>query len=260
MTISVLMGVYNCETTLVEALDSLYNQTYKDFEIILCDDGSNDNTYQIAQDYSRKVENIVLLKNDNNQGLNYTLNKCLKFAKGLYVARMDGDDISLPERFSLQIEYLNSNPEIDFVSSAMIYFDGSGDFKIGKVKQYPSKKDFVSGTPFCHAPAMIRYKAIVNVGGYTENKRLIRVEDYHLWFKLYSVGYKGYNFSIPLYKMRDDRKALKRRKFKYRLNEFYVRIIGFKMLDLPFYYYIFAFKPILIGLLPVFVYNYLHRS
>ena len=94
--ISVLMGVYNCASTLPEALDSLYSQTYKDFKIILCDDGSQDNTYKIAKEYVEKYDNIVLISNGKNKGLNYTLNHCLEYADTEYCARMDGDDISLP--------------------------------------------------------------------------------------------------------------------------------------------------------------------
>ena len=72
--ISVIIGIYNCASTLVEALDSLYAQTYQNFKIILCEDGSGDNTYQIAKDYASKHDNIVLLKNEKNMGLNSTLN------------------------------------------------------------------------------------------------------------------------------------------------------------------------------------------
>ena len=78
--ISVIMGIYNCASTLVEALDSLYAQTYKDFKIILCEDGSTDNTYEIAKQFSSWHDNIVLLKNECNMGLNFTLNRCLEYA------------------------------------------------------------------------------------------------------------------------------------------------------------------------------------
>ena len=97
--ISVIMGIYNCASTLQEALDSLYTQTFQDFEIILCDDGSSDNTYQVAEENVKTHKNIVLLRNEANRGLNQTLNKCLMVARGEYIARMDGDDRSLPHRF-----------------------------------------------------------------------------------------------------------------------------------------------------------------
>ena len=97
--ISVIMGIYNCASTLVEALDSLYAQTYQDFKIILCEDGSTDDTFEVAQQYASRHDNIVLIRNDKNMGLNYTLNRCLELVDTEYVARMDGDDISLPTRF-----------------------------------------------------------------------------------------------------------------------------------------------------------------
>ena len=87
--ISVIMGIYNCQDTLAEAMDSLLNQTYQDFEIVLCNDGSTDNTLAIAQDYvSRYPGKVVLIENEKNMGLNFTLNHCLQVARGKYIARM----------------------------------------------------------------------------------------------------------------------------------------------------------------------------
>ena len=259
--ISVIMGIYNCAPTLEEALDSLYTQTYKSFQIIMCDDGSTDNTYQIAETYAKKHNNIILIQNDQNRGLNYTLNHCLKYVNTEYVARMDGDDISLPARFEKEIAFLDSHPEIAIVSCPMIYFDEQGDYKYGKIPASdPQKFDFIHSTPFCHAPCMVRSIAYKNVQGYSVNKRLIRVEDYHLWFKMYAAGYKGHNLSEHLYKMRDDQNAVTRRSFRNRINEVYVKFIGYKMLNLPLYYYIFALRPIFVWLLPRSIYNYLHKK
>lgn len=257
--VSVIMGVYNCALYLQEALDSLYNQTFQDFEIILCDDGSCDNTYNIALENSKIHNNIILLRNKENKGLNYTLNRCLEYAKGEYIARMDGDDISLPTRFEKEFNFLEKNPDYDIVSCGMIYFDENGEFMRNKVNKYPEKQDLIKGTIFCHAPCMIRVNAYRAVGGYTESKRLLRMEDYHLWFKMYAKGYKGHNIDEALYMMRDDRNATKRRTFQTRLNEVYVRFIGYRMLNLPIYSYIYCLRPILVGLLPEYFYNYLHR-
>lgn len=258
--ISVIMGIYNCAPYLQEALDSLYNQTFQDFEIILCDDGSSDDTYKIALENSKMHNNIVLLKNEQNKGLNYTLNRCLEVAKGEYIARMDGDDISLSTRFEKEFNFLEKNPDYDIVSCGMIYFDENGEFMRNKVNKYPQKRDLIKGTIFCHAPCMIRVNAYRAVGGYTDSKRLLRMEDYHLWFKMYAEGYKGHNIDEALYMMRDDRNATKRRTFQSRLNEAYVRFIGYRMLKLPIYSYIYCLRPILVGLLPEFLYSYLHRK
>ena len=252
------MGIYNCASTLAESIESLLNQTYKDFELIMCDDGSIDETYLVAKRFSEQHDNIILLQNERNRGLNYTLNRCAQVASGEYFARQDGDDVSLPERFEKEIEILEKFPDISLVSSAMIHFDESGDFKTKYNSEIPQRKDFVAGPPFCHAPCMIRKDAFNAVGGYSESDKLLRVEDYHLWFKLYAFGFTGYNIQEPLYKMRDDRNAFSRRTLKNRLNESYVRYIGYKMLNLPFWNYISVIRPILVGLLPLCIYKYFH--
>lgn len=259
--ISVIMGIYNCASTLREAIDSLYSQTYKEFKIIMCDDGSTDSTYQIAKEYANQHDNVILIRNPHNMGLNHTLNHCLKYADTEYVARMDGDDISLPTRFEKEIQFLDSHPEYAIVSCPMIYFDENGDFMTGSAQTtFPQKKDFVKGTPFCHAPCMVRREAYLKVGGYSVDKKLLRVEDYHLWMKMYAAGYRGAVLNEPLYKMRDDRNAVARRTFRNRINEAYVRHIGFKMLGLPWYYQIYALRPLLVGLLPRPIYIYLHKK
>ena len=121
------MGIYNCAPTLAEAIDSILAQTYENWELILCDDGSADHTYNIADSYRQRYpEKIVLLKNEQNMGLNHTLNHCLDHATGEYIARMDGDDISLPERFEKELNYLLTHPEYAIVSSPMVYFDENG--------------------------------------------------------------------------------------------------------------------------------------
>ena len=88
------------------------------------------------------------------------------------------------------------------------------------MKPFPEKRDFLQGTPFCHAPCMVRAEAFAAVGGYAEDKKLLRVEDYDLWTRMYAAGFRGMNLDHPLYLMRDDRNAVKRRKFRYRINEF----------------------------------------
>lgn len=192
-------------------------------------------------------------------GLNYTLNKCLDAAKGIYIARMDGDDLCAPERFEKQVRFLEEHPEYAIVSSAMTHFDENGIFRTTQLKDFPQPLDLVYANPFCHAPVMIRAEAYRAVGGYTVDKRMLRVEDVNLWFKLYAAGYRGHNIPEPLYGMRDDRNATARRKFRYRINSTYTRIKGFQSLGIPLRYYPYAFIPVLVGLLPKPLYNYLHK-
>jgi len=257
--ISVLMGVYNCASTLREALDSLYAQTYKDFNIILCNDGSVDETFKIAEEYARRYSNIMLISNEENKGLNYTLNRCLEYADTEFCARMDGDDISLPTRFEKEIKFLDEHQEYAIVSCPMMYFDDAGVFLTGKENGEPEINSYVKGTFFCHAPCMVRTEAYKKVGGYSVSPRLIRVEDYHLWAKMYAAGYRGYNLPECLYKMRDDRNAKRRRTWQARKNEMYVKYVGAKMLNIPWYYMIYILKPLLAYLAPNWLYTLFHK-
>lgn len=260
VTISVIMGIYNCATTLHEAVNSILNQTVSDWELIMCDDGSSDNTYELALEYASKFpEKIIVLKNQENLGLNATLNRCLEVAEGEFIARMDADDTCSPTRFAEELSVLQREPEIAIVSTDMTYFDESGVWGIASHPEYPQPKDFLHGTPFCHAPCMVRREAYDAVGGYSVDKKLLRVEDYHLWLKMYVSGFCGKNVHDPLYQMRDDRNAYGRRKFRYRLNEAYVKCLAVKQLHLPVWGYAFALRPILVGLLPSWLYDKLHK-
>ena len=260
--ISILMGIYNCAKTLPEAVDSILAQTYPNWELILCDDGSADDTYAIAENYRQQYpEKIILLKNERNMGLNHTLNHCLQHATGEYIARMDGDDVSLPERFEKELTFLQTHPEFAIVSCPMIYFDETGDWRIGSCScEEPVSRMLVRGTVHCHAPCMVRAEAMRQVGGYSVDKKLLRVEDWHLWMKLYAAGYRGKNLTEPLYKMRDDQAAAGRRKFRYRFNEAYVCLLVIKHFKLPLWNCVFALRPILVGMLPLPLYSYLHRK
>lgn len=248
--ISVLMGIYNCASTLEEAVWSIHSQTYTNWELILCDDGSTDDTYQEAERLAAIDQRIVLLKNPENQGLNYTLNNCLAHASGDYIARMDGDDTCLPERFEKQVAFLEAHPEFDIVSTPMILFDESGEWGRTKAKEYPTPEDVVCGSPICHAPVMMRKACMDAVGGYTVDKRMLRVEDVNLWIKLYAAGFRCYNLSEPLYRMRNDQNALNRRKYRYRVNSTYVRLQGCKAMKLGPKCYVKSFRPMLNGLVP----------
>lgn len=265
-SISIIMGIYNCAETLSEAIESILCQTYDNWKLIMCDDGSSDNTYEIANNYKKLYPNkIVLIKNDKNMGLNYTLNHCLKYVEGEYVARMDGDDLSLPNRFEKEVEFLDKNPQYAIVSTPMFFFDQNGVWGKGTAIEIPKISDFVFHPPFhCHAPCMIRTEAILKVGGYTVDKKLLRYEDCNLWYKLYAAGFRGYNLQEPLYKMRDDRNAYKRRTMDSRIRAVYVQWKGFRMIKMPIIYYPFLvielIKGVLLCIIPEQLYSVLHRK
>ncbi len=259
--VSIIMGIYNCEATLDDALQSIKDQTYENWQLVLCDDGSTDSTYLIAKSFAqRNTDRVILLQNPENMGLNRTLNRCLEAADGDYIARQDGDDASAPQRLEQEVALLEQKPEYVIVSTAMTLFDDRGDWGSIQRLEQPKPQDLIRGTPFAHAPSMMRAEAIRAVGGYSEAAKFTRVEDYHLWYKMYREGFRGYNIPDALYRCRDDRDAQDRRKFKYRWNECYVRWLiyrefGYGIRQLPQ-----VVKPLLVGLLPSSIYRRLHRQ
>lgn len=259
--ITVLMAIYNCSSTLAEALDSLLSQTYQGFKVILCDDCSTDDTYAVAQQYVNKYpEKFILIKNEVNSKLPKSLNNCLQYADTEYVARMDGDDISKPERFEKEIDFLDKHPEYAVVSTAMEYFDESGVFMISKPIERPSQKEFIASSPHAHAPAMIRTSVMKSVGGYTCKRWTQRGQDVYLWAKIYSYGYRGYNLLQPLYSMRDDNNAFKRRSVKEGLLAVIRTYDIYKMMHIPIVYYYTIFRPFIVAIMPRFIYDSFHRS
>lgn len=259
--ISVLMSVYNCAQTITESLNAILSQTEPDWELILCDDGSSDETPRLLREFAEKhPEKVTILQNETNLGLSASLNRCLAAAKGEFVARMDGDDLCSKDRFEKELRLLREHPEYAVVSTDMECFDDEGIWGLMRYPTNPPEEDFVHGTPFCHAACMARREVLQKIGGYSELPRYARVEDYHLWMKLYQAGFKGMNLHEPLYQMRDDRNAASRRSFQNRLNEARIRMEAVKTFHLPAWKAIYALRPLILGILPGGIYNALHRA
>lgn len=260
--ISIAMGIYNCATTLAESIESILAQTYDNWELVMCDDASTDETFRIAQDYERKFNNIKVLRNEKNLGLAATLNRCIENAceTAEFIARQDGDDLSESKRFEVQVRFLDEHPEYAMVSTGMICFDEYGDWGLMLKPEYPTPQDFAYSSPFCHAPIMMRRKELTAVGNYTVSKYLRRGQDFYLWHKFYIAGYQGYNIQEPYYKMRDDRAATQRRRLKDRLYGAKVHLEMMRNLKLPFWNYPRAFRTVVVGLLPNSIYERLHRK
>lgn len=259
--ISVIMGIYNCADTLRPAIDSILNQTVQDFELILCDDGSCDGTCAVAEEYQKKYpEKVILLKNEKNLGLNSTLNRCLAAAKGDYIARMDGDDLCDPTRFEKELAALEQHPEVAFVGTVIRLFDERGVWGMTRPVEFPRKKDFARGNPFSHGSCMVRRSAMDAMGGYSEDPRVVRVEDFHLWMRMYEAGLKGMNLPEPLYDLRDDLNATARRRLAARRNEAYVICQCVQHLGLPGWKRLCALRPLVLGLLPRRFYRALHKN
>ena len=183
--VSLLMCVYNGETHLREAVESILNQTFKDFELVIVDDGSTDSSWQILSEYSAKDSRIVLIQNEVNLGLEKSLNKGLAATKGEYFARQDADDVSLSNRLQLQVDFLDNHPEVGALGTAVELINEQGN-TIGKNSlptDHESLQSLLLFNNFMHhSTLMVRSSLMQKLGGYDETMRY--VEDYDLWWRL----------------------------------------------------------------------------
>ena len=247
------MGIYKMinKRSIVElSINSILNQTYKDFEFIICDDGSNDGTYEMVQDLIKNDKRVILIKNDENKGLAYSLNHCLSIAKGKYIARMDADDISMPDRLEKQIGFLNEHLEYAMVGCNLLLINDKGIWGKRILAKKPTKKSFLFTSPYCHPAIVMRKEVLDKVNNYKVEKITRRAEDYDLFMRIYANGYKGYNMQEFLYQFREDHDAYKRRAYKYRIDDVQIRYRGFKALGLMPSGFLYVIKPLFVGLIP----------
>lgn len=253
MKITVIMGVYNPsrQKELNTAIRSILSQTQTDFEFLIVDDGSNVSTKEWLSRYTEIDSRIRIITKEKNKGLASALNTCIESAKGKYIARMDDDDISEPNRLEKQYKFLEANPEYAFVGTNAELIDDNGVFGIRKMPTTPKDKDFLPFSPFIHPSVMVRRDVYLECGGYEEGKETWRSEDYEIFMRMYAKGYRGYNLQEPLLQYREDRNSYVKRKYKYRIDEAKIRWRYFKGLDAPiFYKSIYVVKPLLVGLFP----------
>ncbi len=255
--VSVIMGVYNCNDTdgLYKSVDSIIKQTYTDWEFIICNDGSTDNTLVTLREIEKLDKRIKVLTYENNRGLAYALNTCLKEAKGIYIARMDDDDISRPDRLEKQIEFLDKNGNIAFTGSIANVFNKDGIWGMLKMPEYPAKEDFLWNIPFIHPSMVFRKEALEGVGGYNIEPVNRRCEDYTLVMEMYSKGYRGYNFQEPLIDYRIDNGDKKYRLMKDRVHEAIVRYRGYKINGMLLKGIPYIIKPLIVGMIPQTVFR-----
>lgn len=177
-TISVLMPAYNCSQYIGEAIESILNQTYDDFELIVLDDCSTDDTVEIVKGFTDS--RIIYHCNEKNLGLANNLNAGLKIAKGKYIARMDGDDISLPERFQTQIDFLESHPDIDLCSCGLKMFGHEQTVWVRESDPEAVKITMLFYSPVLHATSVWRRQSFEKHDLYY-NQHAFPAEDYDLW-------------------------------------------------------------------------------
>ncbi len=199
--ISVLMPFYNNEKYLDESIQSILNQTYSDFEFIIMDDGSTDNGVKVVNKYS-KDKRIRFVRNKKNIGIVANLNKGIGMSKGEYLARMDGDDVSLPERFEKQVRYLDKHKTVGIVGTQGIIINEqsrkTGDF-VRPMSDLKIRAKLMDGNAFIHGSVMIRKSSLLKTSLY--NQKFVRAEDYGLWLEYIKIT-KTANLPDVLYKWR----------------------------------------------------------
>jgi glycosyltransferase involved in cell wall biosynthesis len=196
--VSVLMPVYNGEKYLREAIKSILNQTFTNFEFIIINDGSTDNSLYIIKSF--KDNRIKIIENKENLGLIKTLNKGINLAQGKYIARMDADDIALPKRLEKQIEFLEKNPKYSFVGTRAKYiYNNSNTATINEPFIKFEEEEILFWSffycPFVH-PSILIHKNILEK--YYYNNDYKAAEDYHLWVTLLLNNNKGTNINEVL--------------------------------------------------------------
>lgn len=251
--VSVIMGVYNAGDgrRLEQAVQSILAQTLQDWELIICDDGSTDGTLARLEALSVCDERIKVISNGTNRQLAATLNRCIDCARGRYIARMDDDDVSHPQRLEKQLRFMEEHSEISFCGTAAQYFSDEGVWGRRCPPAHPTKDDFLFTNPFIHPSMIICREALLAVGGYSEEKITRRAEDYDLWMRLYAAGYEGANLQEILFEYREDKDSFKRRAYRYRVDEARVRLHGFRAMGILFPTgWLYVLKPFLVGLIP----------
>ena len=257
--VTVIMGAYNVEKTIARAIDSILSQSYTDWIFIICDDGSDDETFNLLKKYKSKYpDKFIILRNKHNRGLTYTLNHCLRYVRSEYVARMDADDISLPDRFERQVRFLDTHKTYGFVGCAIERFDENGVWKQCREVERPEAQVFYKSSGFVHPTVMMRKSALDLVNGYREAWFTNRCEDYDLWMRMYAKGIKGYNIPEVLFQYYEGKDSFPKRKYKYRLGEAVMRAVGYSNLKLYPKGAIYVFKPLIAGLIPVSIIKRLH--
>lgn len=190
--VAVVMAVYNGERYLQEAVESILKQTFADFEFLVVDDGSTDRTPAILQEFAERDTRIRVLQNAENLGLTKSLNRGIRASQGEYIARMDADDISHPDRFKRQIVFLHEHPGHGLVGSWYVKIDEQGRELWREelpTEDQELRKNLIVRNPLPHASLMMRRQALERVGLYDERWQVS--QDYELLFRLsheYEIG------------------------------------------------------------------------
>ena len=240
------MSVRNGARYVSEAIDSILNQTFEDFELVIIDDGSTDGTLTIVQSYDDARLRIV---RQDNVGLTKSLNRGIALAQGQYIARIDHDDLSLPERFERQVKFLDAHPDVGLLGTACRVIDElrgrEWEAQVATSDQ-ALRHALIKHNPFFHSSVMMRKSVLQKVGGYDETFPYI--QDYELWIRIASCA-KLANLAevLTIHRFHRDSVSADLRTELLRLwLRMRIRYRAFRTLDYPPYYVFYVLHPLLL--------------
>ena len=251
--VSVLMGVYYTRknTSLLErSISSILKQSLSNLELLICDDGSSVQACTLLDTLAQRDVRIRLIRPGGVFTLPAKLNACLAEAKGEWIARMDDDDYSHPQRLELQIQYLESQPQFAFVGCNVNLYKENQMIGVRSFPKNPEVKDFYFIQPFIHPTLLFRKEALLAVQGYSEDKSCILCEDYDLLLRMYTKGYKGANLQESLFDYTLPSTVKGNRRMIHRWNETVTRYRRFRDLGVLPRAFPYVVKPLAVGLLP----------
>ena len=261
--VSVIMGVYNQKDRKVlgDAISSILGQTYDNLEFIIWDDGSDEEGAGLLKELCSTDERVIIAGREENRGLAFSLNECIKLARGKYIARMDSDDISMPRRLERQVEFLEKHSEYGWCGCAAELFDEQGTWGERMMPVAPSTADYLRFSPFIHPSVMFRAELFDEQRGYLVADETLRCEDYEIFMNLTERGIKGANLDEILFRYRETRESYKKRKFRFRMNEAKLRYRNYKKMGILYPFgWICVLRPVFACLIPPGLLGFIKRS
>ena len=248
------MGVYYHREDLAllkRSVSSILDQSFSDLELLICDDGSTQEATLWLRQAARADARIRLIhRKDGLTSLPAKLNACLQQARGAFVARMDDDDFSHPDRFEKQLRFLSAHTSVAFLGSNVELYQAGKPIGTRQLPEKPTVQDFFFTQPYVHPALMFRREALQAVHGYSEDPHCILCEDYDLLLRLYAAGYHGMNLQESLLDYTLPLRARGSRKMRHRWNEAVTRYRRFRDLGALPQAFPYVIKPLAVGMLP----------
>ena len=248
--VTVLMGVYNGLPRLEHAVRSIQDQTVQDFEFLIIDDGSTDGSDRVIRRLADADPRIKFIAGGTNRGLGAVLNRGVEEARGKLVARMDADDISVPQRLEKQLQFFQTHPHTDVLGSyALDVTTGGVPLRERRVPiTHERISDLVWTNPFVHATVMFRRESILSVGSYSPGLR--RRQDYDLWFRCVSAGLRMANIPEPLVHYFFSEETVRRNNLEAVWDQVRIGLRGCRLVRAPLRAYVATCMPLAEALLP----------